>query len=296
MKGAAVLVLVLAGCAGGCASLHPVPPPPALPRAEIYQRATNQFAQADFFKPAEAGTNDLPFTLAPLILQEVNSTTVPPPPPDRFGALIPSNGLPTVAPSRPAVCWHADTVTLNGKAHTCLTYLWFCSFDQAEHGAPVPVQGVRLTLNSAGQPVIWEVLADSSGLALIFVSQSLEAVATARFGKPLPERRHAIERSLEEAPNVVVARVIDDGPVAMGPIVYLRTGTCDVSTLICRCMPAQAKTLRTTTVYDLLPLSALPSNLPFPQAPAHTNAQRALWFSEAPGSNRLEQCLRLPAF
>ena len=78
------------------------------------------------------------------------------------------------------------------------------------------MQGIRITLNSAGQPAIWEVLADGSGAELIFVSQSLEAAALAEFGKPLPGRRYAIERSVEEAPSVVVARVIDDGPMAHG--------------------------------------------------------------------------------
>ena len=113
------------------------------------------------------------------------------------------------------------------------------------------MQGIRITLNSAGQPVIWEVLADSSGAELFFVSQNLEAAAMAEFGKPLPGRRYAIERSVEAAPDVVVARVIDDGPVAMGPIVYLSAGTRAVSTLICRCMPAQARKLLATSTYDL---------------------------------------------
>ena len=103
----------------------------------------------------------------------------------------------------------------------------------------LPRQGIRITLDARSQPAAWEVLTDTSGLRLIFVSQSLEAAAAAEFGKPLQGRRYAIERDLGQAPGVVVPRVVDDGPVAMGPIVYLCEGTRNVSTVICRCMPAQ---------------------------------------------------------
>ena len=97
-----------------------------------------------------------------------------------------------------------------------------------------------------------------------------------------------IERSTQGAPRVVVARVIDDGPVAMGPIVYLSAGARAVSTLICRCMPAQVKTLRTTAAYDLLPLPAIPSEL--------LSRTPGFWPGDSPTDNRLEKWLRLPGF
>ncbi len=156
------------------------------------------------------------------------------------------------------------------------------------------MQGIRITLNSAGQPALWEVLTDSSGAELIFVSHSLEAAALAEFGKPLPGRRYAIERSMEEAPNVIVARVIDDGPVAMGPMVYLSAGTRTVSTLICRCMPAQVRKLVATATYDLLPFQSGPTNSLITQANALLKERTAFWPGEHPGEERLEQCLRLP--
>ena len=182
-----------------------------------------------------------------------------------------SNGVPVLDRSRPAIYWQSDTVQLKGKAHARFSYVWCYSpgpqgsergqsTNNVSPGRPesgLPLQGIRITLNSAGQPVIWEVLADSSGAELIFVSQNLEAAAVAEFGKPLPGRRYAIERSVDEAPNVIVARVIDDGPVAMGPIVYLSAGTRAVSTLICRCMPAQAKRL---LAHERLRFVALPGN------------------------------------
>jgi hypothetical protein len=361
MKARALLVSALGVCACACAgvNLHA-----GLPGTVIYQRATHEFAAACFFKPAEEKTNDLAFTLAPLILQEVTGTNESLPRPDWFGTLSFSNGVPSLGLSRPAIYWQVDAVQFNGKAHARFTYVWcyaaavrgsergpgtashsmklgnnqqptsnlehpttgmragigcwrldvggwmFCSagseFQSANTGigrivSPAPpesglaVQGIRMTLNTNGQPVIWEALADSSGAELIFVSQTLEAAALAEHGKPLPGRRHAIERSTEAAPNVIVARVIDDGPVAMGPIVYLNAGTRNVSTLICRCMPAQARKLLATSTYDLLPLQ--PMTLQFLQARAGALAKphTAFWPSDQRTDDRLEHWLRLPS-
>ena len=153
------------------------------------------------------------------------------------------------------------------------------------------VQGIRITLNTNGQPVIWEALADSSGAELIFVAQSLEAAALAEHGQPPPGRRHAIERSTQEAPKVIVARVIDDGPIAMGPIVYLSAGTRDISTIICRCMPAQAKKLLDTSTYELLPLNALTVQSLLTQA----KEPATFWPDVQRGDDRLDRRLRLPS-
>ena len=158
------------------------------------------------------------------------------------------------------------------------------------------MQGIRITLNSAGQPAIWEVLADSSTAKLFFVSQKLEAAAMAQFGKPLPGRRFATERSMEAAPDVIVARVIDDGPVVAGPIVYLSADTRAVSTLICRCMPAQARKLLATGTYDLLPFHFASTNSLIIQARFLLQERAAFWPGDDTDGKRLEACLRLPSF
>ncbi|HOX59556.1 MAG TPA: hypothetical protein PLC99_21960 [Verrucomicrobiota bacterium] len=289
-----------------CARLHPTPVDATLRQAAIYQRATNQFALAEFYKPAEAETNHLAFTLAPLIIQEVDGANAPLPSPDRFGMLSFSNGTPRLNPSLAVVYWQADTVTLHGNAHARLAYWWFYScgpprspmapcLQSSEPGeGGLAVQGVRITLNSDGQPVIWEALADSSGASLIFVSQRLEAAAAAQFGKALPGRRYATERSLEEAPNVIVARVIDDGPVAMGPIAYLRAGTRSISTLICRCMPAQVKELRDSTSYCLRPLPPAAGQSFLPSG-AQLTPRSGFWPGDTFPTKPLEECLRLPS-
>ncbi len=331
MKRLAVLALALGLCVWSCANLNAGQASRIPPRTAIYQRATNEFAEACFFKPAEPKTNDLPATLAPLILQQIDGRKGPLDRLDRFGVLSLSNGVPALDLSHPAVYWHADTVQLNGKVHLRLAYLWCYALApgtlyrgkylgcagadtsgfarmtstrqpvDALSGRPavlpagLPLQGIRITLNSAGQPAIWEVLADTSGVDLIFVSQNLEAAAVAEFGKPLPGRRYAIERRVDQAPKVIVARVIDDGPVAMGPILYLSAGTRAVSTIICRCMPAQAKRLVGTSTYDLWPFQPTPGRPLLTQVRALARERTAFWPGDAPSENRLEHCLRLPS-
>lgn len=259
---------------------------------EVYQRATVQFAGADFFKPAPSNATNLASTLAPLILQEAGEEAVAGASSSSFGTLTFSNGMPMVRTSRPAIYSSADAFQHNRKTYAQMAYLWFYA-GRAPVQAVV-VQGVRMTLDSSGNPVVWEVVTDHTGAELIFVAQSLEAAALAEFGKPVAGRRFSIERSLDEAPNVVVARVIEDGPVPMGPIVYIGAGTRDVSTLICRCMAAQAKKLFRTSTYELQPLAVFPADQLKRVARAEARTPAAFWPGELDAQNRLEKRLRLP--
>jgi len=152
------------------------------------------------------------------------------------------------------------------------------------------LQGIRITLSPAGLPAIWEVLRDRTEAELIFVSRSLESAAQKEFGKALPGRRFAVERNLEQAPGVIVARIIEDGPVAMGPMVYLSAGSRSVSTVICRCMPAQAKRLRESRTYELAPIT--PQTLD--SFKARFKARTAFWPEERPDPERANRCLRMP--
>jgi hypothetical protein len=61
---------------------------------------------------------------------------------------------------------------------------------------------------------------------------------------------------VSEAPDTVVARVIEDGPMAAGPVVYLYAGTRNFATLICRCMNSQAKEVAAQDEYVLTRLNA----------------------------------------
>lgn len=259
----------------------------------LYDGASVMFERAHLIKPREEVNSGLATTLAPLVIQEVSGT----------------NGL--VAPTR--VYFQFEIVQLNGRDHAALTYWWF--YDGAtksvERRPPprrgpdarplklagsetgVSIQGVRVTLNTNGSPVIFEVLGQRGSVAQIFVSQSVEAAALAEFGSALPGRRFVVERSLSEAPKVVVPRVIDDPPAVMGPILYLRDGTHEAATLICRCMDSQAKTLVGQSFYELVPASA--SSNTFDATWLEAAIPRGLPRDFLNHTNRLSRSLRLPA-
>jgi hypothetical protein len=256
-----------------------------IPRhGNIYERGNAQFEQAWFLKPVETDPEELTFKLAPLLLQEVATGSNGITGRLGFGALTMTNGTHCVDVSRPVVYVHPDAVQMRGKPYARLTYLWFYPGQgQSEGPGRISPQGVRITLSDSGEPAVWEVLSDRSQLDLVFVSEKVEAAAVAAFGAPLEGRRYAAEASAAQAPRTVVARVIDDGPVAMGPIVYLKKETGDVMTLICRCMASQVRKLAGMGTYELHRWAH--------QTPRPANA--GFWPDEAAG-NRLEQQLRLP--
>jgi len=239
----------------GFASLSRVPAGelnPGAAYAQVYERATNRFAEMALFTPKEPDPSGMSFALAPLILQEISAPVSRSEIPDRFGELELTRHQLRVKVSQPTVYFRADVTRIYKQPHARWTYVWFYPAHRDEPGkAGVEGQGIRLTLDSSGKPAVWEVLSDASGAALIFVSRAVEEAARAQYGQPLPGRIYAVERSLTNSAGVVVPRVIEDGPVAMGPIVYLISGTRSVATLICRCMPAQAAHLTSTTHYRL---------------------------------------------
>jgi hypothetical protein len=282
-----ILSLLLAGCVAAARAGST----PDSPSAQIYDRATNEFACANFIKPAEPPNPDASFRLAPLIIQE---TLAADPVKDGFGALSMSNGIVVLDRSSPTVYVHADQVEIREKPHLRFTYLWCYSADNpARDNQTLGIQGVRITADSAGSPVIWEVLADESGLDLVFAAESLEAAAKNQWGKAQSGRRFALEAARRKAPRTVVARVIADGPVPMGPIVYLQRNSRNVSTLVCRCMPAQAKSLLTSSVYHLKPIQAENSDLLLQMLRDRLKLRAAFWpgAKDVPG---IEKKLRLP--
>lgn len=259
----------------------------------IYERAKVEFTSAIFLKPLERDANDLAFKLAPLIVQEVGGATDADLGRDRFGGVSLSNGVGTVH-GPPAVYYDFGQVQLGGRTHLQVAYVWFYPGTTGASTAPaLPIQGVRLTLNSRSEPVIWEVLTETEDADLMFVAQSVEDAARTQSGAPLPGRKYTVERALAELPGVVVARVIDDGPMPMGPMLYLNAATRSVSTLICRCMPAQGKNLLDTKTYDLLPMDDAVKS-----AMRAMRERHGVGVAFVPGEEpvrRLEEALRLPA-
>jgi hypothetical protein len=185
-------------------------------RVAIYERAKVSFDQTVLIKPEDSNRPE--YQLAPMLLQQVV--------PARKPGRIPYS-----------VYFWRTFAQSQGRALEQFNYLWF---HQGADQKKQP-QGVRITFNREGMPIVWEILRDASHARILFVSQSLEAAAMKHYPGALPGRRFRVEQAVEDAPDVVVARVLDDSQTAMGPIVYLDADSHEVATLICRCMDAQAK-------------------------------------------------------
>lgn len=289
--------VVLGVLASGCTHTATVGNIQSSIHDSLRDRSTNSFARATLLKPSEQFNVGQVFQFAPLIFHEVTGT-----------ASAASNTAPGSLNSPDATVYCDLTpLALGQLEYSQYTYLWFYGVTANERPSGLPqVQGVRVTLDRKGFPVIWEVLSDSSGNRLIYVSTDLETKAKAQYGRPLPGRRYSIERSVQEAPHTVVVRVLDDAATAMGPIVYVgATPMHDVSTVLCRCMPAQAKELVETDTYSVLPLALARASLTpsqwaayglsalystaHPQQPAI-----AFWPGTSPSETSLPQALRLP--
>ena len=294
-----------------CAMQLPAAQAQDKPRS-LYDGAAVLFERAQVIKPRENAASGLAHALAPLIIQEVCEPNA-----------TPVTHQPETAAAAAQMFFEAGTVLLGGLKREQMTYWWLHSPRNAERTpksrtpvfkggataltqlkAPSPtrthdgdaaqpqLQGVRLTMNAERVPVIYEVLENHQNIGKIFVTQSVEAAALAEFGPALPGRRHAVERSLSEAPRVVVPRVIDDPPDFMGPILYLHAETHDVATLICRCMNAQVKALAGQRLYELVPAEASGNTFDATRLEAaHPRWLREDFINQ---TDRLTRSLRLP--
>lgn len=254
-------------CSLGCAGSHARIEALAGRRLqdELHDRALGEFDLAIFYKPREGSMPELEIDLAPLIIQELAGDGSQSPPADRFGALLTSEaGTLGVDVAQPTVYVSASTAAIDGVEHDQIVFVWFYPSDVAGvDDVKATAQGIRMTLDAEGFPLVFEVLvpdlqfAGHAGLEVLFVSASLERGAADVFGPALPDRRYAVERPIFDAPHTVVVRVIEDGPIPMGPFVYLSANVHGVTTLLCRCSPSQMERVAETTYYDLQPLENL---------------------------------------
>lgn len=204
-------------------------------RDAIQNRVTNHFPHVVLFKAAEGGfESDFAVQLAPILLQALAESD-----PD---------GREPNALSVTTVFFATNQVRIHGKDYPQFSYFWHHNTRQS---GETLMQGVRITLDSRGAPALWEILRDSTGANVLYAGRSIEVLAQAEFGLPLPGRRFALERDDASAAFTVVANVIEDGPVPMGPIVYLDPEARDAMALVCRCMPAQFSQLQWQKDYRL---------------------------------------------
>jgi hypothetical protein len=88
--------------------------------------------------------------------------------------------------------------------------------------------------------------------------RGLETAAAAQYGAATGGRVFAVEAERPNSVPVTLVRVLRDGPMAMGPFVYVdRVGR--VRTVLCRCMSSQ---IREVVANDHYELRSLPHELP----------------------------------
>ncbi len=232
--------------------------PPASPASQQdpAERALRTFRQATFYKPKDDPEVGVAMTYAPLIVQEVDATQGATEA-RNFGAVLPS---PTrVDPRRPVIYFTSSTVRIGGMQRDQVVYLWRypCERDEPQCVSQRG-RGVRITLAADGTPLVWEALSTDEPRRVLFVSHSLEDAARREFGAPPDGRRFSIERAPADAPDEFVARVLDDGPVPMGPYVYLGASPRrEITAILCRCMPSQVDEFVTTGYYEIQPLETI---------------------------------------
>ena len=182
----------------------------------VYDRTDRDFERAVMFRPDDAASELSGFTLAPLLIVE--------------------NGEPGRTP--PEVTFE--------RTDDGWTYRWW---DPVSGNA----QGVHLTLGNDGFPIVYEVLKDSSGARLLFVDSGLEERVAGEFGAPLRDRRFSVERSVDEAADVIVGGIFEPGSRPLGPFVYLKEETHDVNVVLCRCMTPRVFDIVDSIAYRLSP-------------------------------------------
>lgn len=234
-------VLLALGFAS-CTSRPPITP--RLEVASIRQRTLQRFHRSYLLKPANSASDaSLARQFAPLLVCEAPAATNPP--------LLPAQ-----------VYFHSSSVQIAGRQHAQFTFWWRVRPNCSSTDPAATIQGIRLTLDSEGRPVIWEVLAEANGLRVFYAAESLEAAAVRDYGPVRSLGDFSLERAADGAG--VLARLLSDGPVPMGPIIYLRADAKEVTTVICRCMPSQADEVSGQAEYELVAAPAAPDFGEFP--------------------------------
>lgn len=162
---------------------------------------------------------------------------------------------------RRVIYFHEDDASIAGIRRNRIAYLWMFEEAGDSDRRQVGVQGFRMTLDDNGSAQFWEVLSSASP-QMIYVAQSVENAAEEEFGTPSPRRRFAVERPIDQAPRTIVPRILADGPLPMGPFVYIDGSEHAITTLLCRCMPSQIEDFRSNAYFELRRLPSATVDLP----------------------------------
>jgi pimeloyl-ACP methyl ester carboxylesterase len=219
--------------------------------AKLRRRTETTFKSAAFLKPREESADKELIKLAPLIVQQCESAEAF----KSFGHVASTeSGARYISDGQRAVYTWEDRVRVGDRDLRRMNFLWFYILAPDEPGRRA--RGFRMVLDEENYPIVWQTLGEMNGLQLLYVSESLERKAAETHGRPLPCRAFAIESSIEQRPDVVVARVLEDGPIPMGPYAYL-DDRLEITTMLCRCMPAQVDEFAVNDDYDLVRIDGI---------------------------------------
>ena len=246
-------------------------PPPAHDLAnQLRQSATREFAYGIHLKPDANTLSARAREFVPLIVREVvaDADMLQIPPYFFGGCDVRWFAFPHWLEGRMSDWRRAfvneSSVAISGTEHEQITFAWSMgkttegheSADarETERQQQAIIIAVRITLGLDGFPVVWEILDSRIQYRVLYVSRSAEFLARKQFGDPLPQRQFAMERSVEEAPNVILVRALEDGPVPMGPYLYV-DGTNRIVSVLCRCNPAQVDQFVKEDLYQVQPVT-----------------------------------------
>lgn len=230
--------------------------------ASYYKRTEAVFDVALLIKPREPSMPGFEVHLAPLLVYELSDSDKPGPFAPLGALYIDSNGTPAVDLALPTVYLEEGEVPIGNRSYPSMTFRWYHHRDPGQTNMIEEV-GLRIIHDDDGYALLMEVAqsihqdALNHAVRLFFAAESVELEAREKIGPPAPGRRYALESSLEDAPYAIVAKVIGDGPVPMGPFVYLSNHPQRVTTLLCRCSASQMNEVADTLEYDLAPFDTV---------------------------------------
>jgi len=213
----------LAGCRTGRPSGHDMAPFDLTARRSV---AEQSFELAVLIKPTQPTDFADALVYAPIIVRQATEGVVP------------------VA----SVYFGESTAELLGATYRQWVYSWH---EESGRDPSSAAYWLRITVDDAGFPLVWETLDAGCARVEIYVSQALADRAEARWGPTNELTRFAIEHAVPGPTCCAVIRVLSDGPVPMGPFVYVGANQ-RIATVICRCMPSQVNQVAATTEYGLV--------------------------------------------
>lgn len=223
------------------------------------QRAGQHLAHAVLYKPRNTEGMRVEQVFLPLIVMEAANANAPEP------------------PTIESVYFNVRVTEIAGQNFDQIEYVWMLNGKAAMAQGPCSsYRGVRITVDHDGFPLIWEALSSERGPRLLFVAESLEQEAKALFGGPRSAEAKsgdggtgqekagfALEAESSGKGQVIIVAALEQGPVPMGPYVYLSAEPrWSITSILCRCSPSQVDEFVATHSYTLQPIETLESQCP----------------------------------